>query len=102
MHLRTICLALAALGVACAATAAAPLGAVTEFPVGAGHSPFRVASGADGAVWFTDQGSAKALGRIATTGGAYSYVALPAGCFPRQIRVGPDGNIWFTDTGTPE
>ena len=76
---------------------AAPVGALTEFAVGAGHVPFRIASGADGAVWFTDQGAVKAIGRI-TTGGAFSYIPLPAGSFPRQIRVGADGNIWYTDT----
>ena len=62
---------------------AAPVGALTEFGVGAGHVPFRIVSGADGAVWFTDQGTVKAIGRI-TTGGAFSYVPLPAGSFPRR------------------
>ena len=71
--------------VAAALAAAAPVGALTEFGVGAGHVPFRIVSGADGAVWFTDQGTVKAIGRI-TTGGAFSYVPLPAGSFPRQRR----------------
>jgi len=53
----------AAFGVASLA-AAAPLGSVTEFNAGLnpGAVPFRITSGADGNLWFTDQGTTKAIG----------------------------------------
>jgi streptogramin lyase len=78
---------------------AAPLGNITEFSAGLnpGSAPFRIASGPDGNLWFTDQGTTKAIGRI-TPDGAISEIALPSTSVPRQIRVGADGNVWFTDT----
>lgn len=57
-------------------------------------------SGADGALWFTHQGTTKAIGRV-TTDGTITEFALAPPALPRQIRVGPDGEIWFTDVGTP-
>jgi streptogramin lyase len=99
----SILAALVALGlVAVLTAAAAPPDSLTEFSAGlnAGSVPFRLVSGADGAVWFTDQGTTKAIGRI-TTDGSITELALAPPAVPRQIRVGPDGAIWFTDTGTP-
>jgi len=78
-----------------------PLGAVSEFNVAAGMVPFRIASGADGNLWFSDQGTVKGIGRMTTGGTMINEYVLPAGSFPRQVRVGADGNFWFTDTGTP-
>jgi streptogramin lyase len=80
---------------------AAPLGSVVGFGVPAGGVPFRIASGADGNLWYSDQGAIKGIGRMSTSGAIVSGYSLPAGSFPRQVRVGPDGNFWFTDTGTP-
>lgn len=80
--------------------AATPLGALTEFSAGLnpGSVPFRIASGADENLWFSDQGTiTKAIGRI-TTSGTITEFSLPATSVPRQVRVGADGNIWFTDT----
>lgn len=79
---------------------AAPVGDLAEFGVGlnAGSVPFRIVSGADGNLWFSDQGPTKALGRITTSGVITEPVTLPAGSVPRQVRVGADGNVWFTDT----
>jgi len=79
---------------------AAPLGDLTEFTVGlnAGAVPFRIVSGADGNLWFSDQGPAKAIGRITTSGVITEPVTLAAASVPRQVRVGADGKVWFTDT----
>lgn len=78
---------------------AAPLGTIAEFPVAAGSAPFRIASGADGNLWYSDQAStAKAIGRITTDGAYMPAYALPSSSIPRQVRVGPDGDLWFTDT----
>lgn len=79
--------------------AAAPLGALTEFNANPGSIPFRIASGADGNLWFSDQGSPKAIDRM-TLSGAIQAFTLPATSVPRQVRVGSDGNLWFTDTST--
>jgi streptogramin lyase len=101
MSRRFVLLTLLALGTATVVgslAAAAPLGALTEFPANAGSAPFRIASGADGNLWFSDQGAGqKAIGRI-TTSGVISEFGLPAAAVPRQVRVGADGNLWFTDT----
>jgi streptogramin lyase len=77
---------------------AAPLGAVAEFGVPAGSVPFRIASGADGNLWFSDQGATKGIGRITTGGTFITGYVLPSSSVPRQVRVGADGNFWFTDT----
>ena len=106
MHRRLILLTLLAFVTAIAVgslAAAAPLATVTMFSTGLnpGSVPFRIVSGADGNVWFSDQGvPTKAMGRI-TTSGTITEFGVPAGSVPRQVRVGADGNIWFTDTATP-
>jgi streptogramin lyase len=91
-------LALAAVFLFGALAAAAPPGNLTEFSAGLnpGSAPFRIVSGPDGNLWFTDQGAPKAIGRI-TPDGTISEIALPSTSSPRQIRVGADGNIWYTD-----
>jgi len=82
---------------------ATPLGTVIEFALSATSSPFRIAAGPDGNLWYTNQGT-RAIGRI-TTGGTVTEFSVAAnggnaGSVPRQIRVGADGNMWFTDVGT--
>jgi len=80
-----------------------PLGTITEFALGSTSSPFRIASGPDGNLWFTDQGT-RAIGRITTSGTITEFSIASnggnAGSVPRQIRVGADGNLWFTDVGS--
>jgi virginiamycin B lyase len=68
--------------------------AVREFVVrGAGRSPYGIAAGPDGALWFTEWG-ANRVGRI-TAGGEVSGVALPTpGAEPHGIAAGPDGALW--------
>jgi virginiamycin B lyase len=73
-------------------------GVVTEFPA-SGLSPFSVALGADGAMWFTAFDSNK-IGRI-TTDGAVSQFAAAVGAVPTNITAGPDGALWFTDANDP-
>ena len=52
------------------ASAAAPLGEITEFSAGlnAGSNPKGIAPGPDGNLWFTDTGTTAAIGRITPTG----------------------------------
>jgi virginiamycin B lyase len=84
------------------ATSAAPAGSITEFSVGlnAGTSPAAIAAGPDGNLWFTDAGTTKAVGRIATDGTITEFSSgLNAGSVLRVIATGPDGNLWFADAG---
>jgi streptogramin lyase len=85
------------------ASAAEPLGSITEFTAGlnAGSSLNVIAAGPDGNLWFTDQGSTKAIGRITTAGQITEFSAgLNAGSSPNLIAAGPDGNLWFADGGS--
>src|SRR6516165_6315967 len=87
MHLRAIPFVL---GLLAAATLSAQ--EINEFPLPAGDTPWGIASGPDGALWFADY--AGAIGRI-TTGGSVTEYAL-SGTTPFGIVTGPDGNLWFT------
>ena len=82
--------------------AAMPLGTITEFALSSTSSPFRIAAGPDGNLWFTDQGT-RAIGRI-TTADNHRVQHRPERGNPERSspdQVGADGNIWFTDTGHP-
>jgi len=78
-----------------AAPAAAPR-SVRRFPIPtAGARPYRIATGLDGSLWFTESDGNK-VGRI-TTDGTISEFPVPfADTGPRGITVGPDGALWFT------
>jgi streptogramin lyase len=59
--------------------AAMPLGTITEFALSSTSSPFRIAAGPDGNLWFTDQGT-RAIGRITTSGTITEFsIALNGG-----------------------
>ena len=80
-----------------AGTAAASGGGqVTIYPGIDG--PDAIASGPDGALWFTNYGN-NTIDRITTSGRVTSYtgqgISGPAG-----ITAGPDGALWFTNNGT--
>lgn len=64
----------------------------------AGSLPYRITSGNDGAVWFTDQGTTPAIGRV-TTAGTISEYAIPDGALPYGIASGADGALWFSAQG---
>ena len=78
-----------------AVAGAAPLGDLNEFSANPGSVPFRIVSGGDGNLWFSDQGAPKAIGRITTGGTIISGYALTSTSVPRHVRVvGADGNTW--------
>jgi virginiamycin B lyase len=77
-----------------------PAGEMTEFSlVPRGGGPSLLASGADGALWFTEPVGG-AIGRM-TTAGTYRAFALPAVPPPFDTReleaivAGPAGRVWF-------
>jgi virginiamycin B lyase len=97
--------ALLTIGAALAAQTAAadPVAQITEFSSGlnAGSGPEGIAPGPDGNLWFTDQGTTSAIGRITPQGQITEFSSgLNVGSMPYRISPGPDGNLWFTDRGT--
>ena len=83
--------------------AAGAAGAITEFSAGLNSesAPSNIAPGADGNLWFTDEGATKAIGRITPSGTITEFSAgLNPASKPRGITAGPEGNLWFADRGT--
>ncbi len=56
-----------------------------------------IASGADGALWFTESLTGQ-IGRI-TTAGVITEYPIPSGARPQYIAPAADGALWFTETG---
>jgi virginiamycin B lyase len=82
-----------------------PDGSLREFPLAAGAFPEAIASGSDGALWFTLGGH---LGRILPATGAVTDYALPTSYVGENavghsgIARGPDGAIWFSWGGSQD
>jgi len=86
-------------------------GTITEFPIPAGRAPnlpevgfpVGIALGADGNMWFTDDGqdqeSRNLIGRITSKGTVTEFPLPTIDSYPRAIALGADGNMWFTETG---
>jgi streptogramin lyase len=65
---------------------------VTEYPdASTGEGFGGIASGPDGALWYTASGAA--VNRI-TTGG--TITSFPVATHASDVTTGPDGNLWFT------
>jgi streptogramin lyase len=103
--------AVAALGLLWVAGAsAAPLGAVEEFSesrgLNLGSVPTFIAAGPEGNLWFSDDGSEPAIGRITPSGTITEFAISAHGgnaeSQPTAIALGPDGNIWFVDKGATQ
>ena len=70
-----------------------------SLPGGAATGAWGIAPGPDGNIWFTDDGTTKAIGRINTSNGTIREfsVGLQSSSKPKGIASGPDGNLWFGD-----
>jgi virginiamycin B lyase len=69
-----------------------------EFPLPtAASQPTGIATGPDGAVWFTEKAANK-IGRITSTGTVKEFTIPIASSEPTSITAGPDGNLWFTES----
>ena len=93
---------LAVLALSAPAATADPLGQVSEFSTGlpAGTYPEWIAAGPDGNLWFTDEGTTRAIGRITRSGQITEFsTGLNPRAYPVGITVGPDGDMWFADDG---
>jgi virginiamycin B lyase len=63
-------------------------------------APGKMALGADGNLWFADNGKRPAIGRITPEGQITEFSAgLAPQSKPGDLVAGPDGNVWFTDGG---
>jgi virginiamycin B lyase len=72
-------------------------GTIAEFPIPTANStPFSIAAGPDGALWFTEH-DANRIGRITTAGIVSEYAIPTANSDPVRITAGPDGALWFTE-----
>jgi virginiamycin B lyase len=69
---------------------------IRELPVPG--QPTTMASGPDGAMWFT---SASSIGRIDESGASTQYFLPMAASTPQSIVLGPDGALWFTEALAP-
>jgi virginiamycin B lyase len=76
--------------------AAAPV--VSNFTGPGINTPVGIATGPDGALWFTNYGN-NSIGRIDTSGAVSNYTD-PSINSPVGIATGPDGALWFTNPGT--
>jgi virginiamycin B lyase len=80
------------------ATVGATLGPIATWTFGSGCDPSGIATGIDGAVWFTKLGC-NVVGRIApgsAPNSSHDDVHVPWGTGPLGVAPGPDGAIWFT------
>jgi uncharacterized repeat protein (TIGR01451 family) len=59
-------------------------------------SPWRLAAGPDGNLWFTEQTGNK-IGRLTPEGTVTEFAVPIAKAGPGEITGGPDGNVWFTE-----
>src|SRR5215471_9255439 len=70
---------------------------ITEFPLPKDSSPYEIAAGPDGNLWFTEFKYDAAIGRMSTDGAVTEFPIPNRYVSPSGIAVGPDGNIWFTE-----
>lgn len=86
-------LALAFAALTCTSAVADP-GVVTEYPIPVQTTPYAVATGPEGKIWFVDNGGQ--VGRMTTSGtiSAAEVVPPPHPGLGQAIALGPDGNIW--------
>jgi streptogramin lyase len=64
-------------------------------------SPIGIATGADGSIWFGDNGS-NAIGKITPSGVQSTYPVPSAYSAIDGLTAGPDGNIWFVEQGVSQ
>lgn len=74
-------------------------GQLKEFPLPTKFSsPYAIAAGADGNLWFTEDASK--IGRITPQGVVTEYPIPTQQALVDAIALGPDGNMWFTESRT--
>ena len=75
-----------------------PAAKLSEFAIPSANSGAQdIASGSDGALWFTELNANK-IGRISVTGDVREYDIPTPSSEPASIAAGPDGALWFTES----
>lgn len=69
---------------------------IKEYPLVALSNPWRITSGSDGNLWFTER-SSNMIGKMSTSGQITEYLIPTSASTPTSITSGPDGNIWFIE-----
>jgi hypothetical protein len=65
-----------------------------------GKSPWGIAAGPDGNLWFTEHGSDR-IARITPSGQITEFSAgVPPKAMPTEVTVGADGALWFAQAGS--
>jgi virginiamycin B lyase len=83
-----------------ASAASADPGVITEYPIPVETTPYAIATGPEGKIWFVDSGNhtvgTASVGRMTTGGaiGAGEVVAFPNPDLGEGLTLGPDGNMW--------
>ncbi len=94
---RIVLALLIAIGMTAAPGVAAPPGLITTHTLpDATSRPIDIAAGADGNIWFTENG-ASTIGRMTPAGDLTEFPIPTTGSEPFGITAGPDGNLWFTE-----
>ncbi len=80
-----------------AVAGAAPFALITEYSTGlnTGSAPADITASPNGSLWFTDQGTTKAIGEITTSGAIMEFALPTTTTTPRGIAIDSGGNIWF-------
>ena len=86
------------------ASAGAAAGTITEYPIPVETTPYGIATGPEGKIWFVDSGNhvgGPSVGRMATSGAISSsdVVPLPSSNLGLAVTPGPDGNMWVEQDG---
>jgi virginiamycin B lyase len=92
---RAGCLMISLLFVVAATSEAQPTITVKQYPLPEFNQRWRITTGPDGALWFTE-GPYDTIGRITTSGVITHYWLPTKGGYPYGITSGPDGALWFT------
>jgi virginiamycin B lyase len=72
--------------------------AFTEYPIPtANGGPASIVTGADGALWFTEN-NADQIGRVTTSGAVSEYRVPTTSAAPNGIAAGADGALWFAES----
>jgi streptogramin lyase len=86
----------------CAIGRLSPQGQISTFERGLnrGSLPSTIVTGADGDLWFTDDGHRPAIGRITPQGRITEFSrGLRRDSQPFELTATPAGDVWFTDQG---
>ena len=71
---------------------------LSEFPLGQAASPYGIALGSDGAMWFTERAT-DSVNRIEPDGTLGPRTTLEFAADPTAMAAGMDGAVWFTEQG---